>query len=100
MMFRFTYQLPALALATSTSQTSFSDNPLPLCRCSELILKYQHSQQKLKETQDQLLSLQHCVDGLKEEVETLHQVRGGANGELVHAPGEPNLADYSSQWRI
>ena len=37
-------------------------------------MKYQLSQRNLKEARSKLVSFQHCVEGLKKEVEALHGV--------------------------
>ena len=42
--------------------------------CSELIQKYRQKEQKLKETLGQVVALTHCIEGLKGDIQTLHQV--------------------------
>jgi hypothetical protein len=38
-------------------------------------VKYQESQRSLKESESQVVLLEQCIRGLKEEVEILHAVR-------------------------
>ena len=48
--------------------------------CSELIQKYQENDHKLKESLSEVAALRHCIEGLKTEVQTLHQVRREGEG--------------------